>query len=1014
MSFNPAAFALKRRTTMIVLILIFVGAGIASYRGLGRLEDPTFTIKTAMVLTTYPGASPQEVEEEVTDVVEEAVQSMGQVDCVHSTSQEGLSIVFVDMKDRYEASDLPQVWDELRRKVGDAQAKLPPGAGPSLVKDDFGDVYGLLFAVTGEGYSYAQLKDYAEELKKELLLCRDVAKIDFWGTQQERLYVEFRRSRLAELGLSPDRIGQILSSQNLVRESGNVDVGDLYTRVTPTGDFAAEEAVADILIGGEGGLVRLGDVATLARGYVEPPRNLMRFDGRPAIGLGISTVAGGNVVEMGKAVKKRLAELEGFRPVGMELVPIYYQSDMVVRSVNQFIVNLIESVAIVVGLLMLFMGWQSGLLIGFILILTILTTFIGMSLMDIELQKVSLGALVLALGMLVDNAIVVADGILVRVERGQSREAAACDVVRETQWPLLGATVVAILAFGSVGFAPGDVGEFCRSLFQVMALSLSFSWILAVTVTPLLCVLFLKVPDGGTADPYDRPFYRIYRRLVHLCLKGAPLSAAVVVVLFVLSVASFGRIPLSFFPPTTQPYFYVNAWKPQGTAIEATSRTMEELEAFVLGLDGVRNVSAFVGEGTLRFLLTYNYESPNSSYGQLLVEVDDYRRIDGLLLAVERQIKDSFPGEEIYCSRVMTGPSKAYTVEVRFRGPDATVLKDLANRAEAVMRAHGGARDIRTDWRHPLFVVRPQFSESRARRAGTSRYDLAGALQWTFNGTVAGIYREGTELIPIVARPVEEERLSAEQIEDVQVWSGAAGAYVPLGQVVSSVERVWEDPLVRRRNRQRTVTLQANPVAGLAEPLRRELRGAIEAIPIPPGYSMEWAGEYSDSQDAQRPLMQSFPLFLGAMFFLLIVLFDSVRRPVVVFLTVPLSAIGVTAAFLLTGQPFGFIAIVGFLGLSGMLIKNAIVLIDQIELDRAEGKAPYEAILDSAVSRLRPVTMAAGTTILGVIPLLTDPLYAGMAVTIMGGLFGGTFLTLIVVPVLYRLAFRVAVDDSVL
>ncbi|QVL36436.1 efflux RND transporter permease subunit [Aminirod propionatiphilus] len=1014
MSFNPAVFSLKRRTTLVVLTLILVGAGLVSYGGLGRLEDPAFTIKTAMVLTAYPGASPREVEEEVTDVIEEAVQSMGQVESVHSTSQEGLSIVFVEMEDRYEAPDLPQVWDELRRKVGDAQAKLPPGAGPSLVKDDFGDVYGLLFAVTGEGYSYAQLKDYAEGLKKELLLCRDVAKIDFWGTQQERLYVEFRRSRLAELGLSPDRIGQILTSQNLVRESGNLDVGDLYTRVTPTGDFAAEEAVADILIGGEGGLVRLGDVATLSRGYVEPPGNLMRLNGRPAIGLGISTVAGGNVVEMGKAVKKRLAELEGFRPVGMELVPIYYQSDMVVRSVNQFIVNLLESVAIVLGLLMLFMGWQSGLLIGFILILTILTTFIGMSLLDIELQKVSLGALVLALGMLVDNAIVVADGILVRVERGQSREAAACDVVRETQWPLLGATVVAILAFGAVGFAPGDVGEFCRSLFQVMALSLSFSWVLAVTVTPLLCVLFLKVPDGGTADPYDGPFYRIYRRLVHLCLKGAPLSAAVVVVLFALSVAFFGKIPLSFFPPSTQPYFYVNVWKPQGTAIEATSRTMEELEAFVRGLDGVRNVTAFVGEGTLRFLLTYNYESPNSSYGQLLVEVDDYRQIDGLVLAVERQIKGSFSGEEIYCSRVMTGPSKPYTVEVRFRGPDAAVLKDLARRGEAVMRAHGGVRDIRTDWRHPLFVVRPQFSESRARRAGTSRYDLAGALQWAFNGTVAGIYREGTELIPIVARPVEEERLSVEQIEDVQVWSGAAGAYVPLRQVVSSVERVWEDPLVRRRNRQRTVTLQANPVVGLAEPLRRELREAVEAIPLPSGYSMEWAGEYADSQDAQRPLMQSFPFFLGAMFFILIVLFDSVRRPLIVFLTVPLSAIGVTAAFLLTGQPFGFMPIVGFLGLSGMLIKNAIVLIDQIELDRTEGKAPYRAILDSAVSRLRPVTMAAGTTILGVIPLLTDPLYAGMAVTIMGGLCGGTFLTLIVVPVLYRLVFRIAVDDSVL
>lgn len=1008
---NPAAFALKKRTIMFVLTLLIIVVGALSYQSLGRLEDPTFTIKTALVVTRYPGATPGEVEEEVTDAIEEAIQSMGQVDEVYSTSQESLSIVYVDMKDEYTSAELPQIWDELRRKINDVQGKLPPGAVPSLVNDDFGDVYGLFFSLSGEGYSYAQMKDYAESLKKELLLCQDVAKIDLWGTRQEVIYVEFNRARLAELGLSPALLYGTLVSQSLVQQSGKVDVGDKYIRVTPTGDFSSEELIADLYVGGRDGLVRLGDVATVTRGYQEPPRNMMRFNGKPAIGLGISAVDGGNVVVMGEAVKRRLAELDSNRPLGMELDPIYYQSEMVVESVNAFVVNLIEAVAIVVGLLMLFMGWQSGLLIGFILLLTILATFIGMLLMAIDLQKVSLGALILALGMLVDNAIVVADGILVRVEKGESREEAACDVVRDTQWPLLGATMVAILAFGAIGFAPGSVGEFCRSLFQVMALSLSLSWVLAVTVTPLLCVKFLKIPDlGEEVDSYDKFMYRAYRGLVHGCLKHRLISMVVVFVCLVLAIIGFGKVPQAFFPSSTQPYFYVNYWRPQGTHIESTSKDLGNIERFVGDLQGVRNVSAFVGEGTLRFILPYNYESANSSYGQLLVEVDDYRKIEGLIFQVEEYLRRNFPDAEPHCTRFMTGPSNEYTIEARFRGSDVKKLKGLAAQAEEVMRATPGTRDVRTDWRQPVFVIRPEFSETRARRAGSSRKDLADSLQWSFNGTPVGLYREGVELIPIVSRPVQEERASAEDLEDVQVWSSLAGAYVPLQQLVSGVNSVWEDPLVQRRDRQRTVTVQSNPVTGLTEPLRLAMRDRIEAIPLPPGYTMEWAGEYADSQTAKDPLKRSFPLCLGAMFVILVCLFNSVRRPFIIFLTVPLAIIGVTAGLLVTGQAFGFMAILGFLGLSGMLIKNAIVLIDQIELDLAAGKAPYKAILDSAVSRLRPVMMAAGTTILGMAPLVSDPLYASMAVTIMGGLFGATFLTLIVVPVLYSLVFRIPAD----
>ncbi|MCF7849400.1 MAG: efflux RND transporter permease subunit, partial [Kiritimatiellales bacterium] len=437
---NPAAFALRKQTVMVVMTILLIAAGFLSYEKLGRLENPDFTIKTALVVTTYPGACPAEVEEEVTDPIEEAIQSMSQLKEVYSTSMDGISIVYVDIRDTYNGSELPQIWDELRRKIRDMQNQLPPGAGPSIVNDDFGDVFGVFFALTGEGYSYAELKEYGEELKTELLSCEEVAKIAFWGLQQEVIYVEFERARLTELGLSPQAIAGTIQAQNAVQPSGKVEIDGNYIRITPTGDLVSEQVIADLYVGGGDQLVRLGDIAEIERGYYDPAFQKMTLNGKPAIALGVSTVAGGNVVTMGESIKAKLVELENTRPAGMELDSIYYQSEMVTQSVNSFVLNLVEAVLIVVVLLMFFMGWQSGLLIGAVLLLNICGTLLGMFIMDITLQKISLGALILALGMLVDNAIVVADGILIRVERGEGREEAALEVVRDTQWPLLGAT----------------------------------------------------------------------------------------------------------------------------------------------------------------------------------------------------------------------------------------------------------------------------------------------------------------------------------------------------------------------------------------------------------------------------------------------------------------------------------------------------------------------------------------------------------------------------------------------
>ena len=592
---NPASFALRKRTVMTVMTVVLALAGLGSYLQLGQLEDPTFTIKTALLVTAYPGASPLEVEQEVTDVVEEAVQAMGQIKEIRSTSRDGVSYIYVDIKDTFTSEELPQIWDELRRKVNDAQGLLPPGAGPTIVKDDFGDVYGVFFSLSGQGYSYAELKDYADILKTELLLCRDVARIDLWGVRREVVYVEMKRARMSSLGISPMQIYQTVQAQNVVRPAGKIEVDGEYVRLEPTGEFANVEEIENLLIGGAEGLVRLRDVAEVHRGYQDPTEDLMLYNGKKAIGFGISVTDGGNVVTMGEAVKKRLAELEPNRPVGMELNSIYYQSDVVTESVDIFMVNLLEAVVIVVILLMLFMGWQSGLLIGTVLLLTILATFIGMYLADIDLQKVSLGALILALGMLVDNAIVVADGVLVRMRRGQGREEAAENTVRDTQWPLLGATFVAILAFAAIGFSPGKVGEFCRSLFYVMAMSLLLSWVLAVTVTPLFCVWFISPPKPGAGDPYTSSFYRMYRRFLHRCLRLRWVALAAVLGMLFLAVQGFQFVPKGFFPDSTKRLFFVNYWKPQGTHIDQTSADLAGMEGAVRDIEGVENVTAIAG-----------------------------------------------------------------------------------------------------------------------------------------------------------------------------------------------------------------------------------------------------------------------------------------------------------------------------------------------------------------------------------------------------------------------------------
>ncbi len=747
----------------------------------------------------------------------------------------------------------------------------------------------------------------------------------------------------------------------------------------------------------------------MRRAYVEPPVTVLRYDGNPAIGIGVSTVAGGNAVVMGEAIDRRLEELKTQIPLGIEFGIISHQAQAVTAAVKGFITNLIAAVAIVVGVLLVFMGLRSGLLIGFILVLTISGTFIFMGAWNVALERISLGALVIALGMLVDNAIVVVDGVLVRMQQGQNAEDAARDVVGQQAMPLLGATAVAIMAFGAIGLSNDSTGEFCRSLFQVVFTSLGLSWVTAVTTTPLLGVMFLKVPvtTGGGSDPYGGRLYQRYRGLLRECLRRRWLTVGVVGGAFVVSMFGFRFVDRSFFPDSTRPQFLVDFWLPQGIHIDDTMKEAGSVEGYLMQLDGVTHITTFAGAGGMRFILTYDPEKPNSGYVQFVIDLDDYRNIPALIEQVEAHLGEAYPDALVAGKPFRLGPGAGGRIQARLSGPDPDILRKLAARIEAILHADGGAKSVRIDWRQRVKVVRPQLAEVEANRAGITRPDVALATKVGFEGTRVGVYRERDELLPIILRAPEEERSDIASIHGLQIWSPAAGSMIPLRQVVSGFETVFEDDLVWRLNRKRTLTVHADPIRGPVSVLFDRVKPQIEALDFPPGYMLEWWGEYRDSNRAQASLAGTIPFFFAGMVLIGVALFNGLRQPAVIWLTVPLALIGVTFGLLITRQPFGFMALLGFLSLSGMLIKNAIVLIDEIELQKREEREMFQAVVDSGVSRLRPVSMAALTTAMGMIPLFTDAFFVAMAVTIVFGLMVATVLTMVVVPVLYAIFFRV-------
>ena len=1045
---NIAEFSIKKSVITWTLTVVVLVLGYLSYQGLPRLEDPEFAIKDAVIATPYPGASPKEVEQEVTEKIEKAMQELGQLKRVESYSSRGMSVVKVKIKDKYDKAALPAVWDEMRRKVLDVMPDLPPGSGPPVVNDDFGDVFGVYFALTGEGYTFAEIKDVAELLKRELLVVQDVKKVTFFGEQSEAIYVEMSRNKMASLGISKQDIFETLQAKNLPVSAGNIKMGPEYMAIQPTGDFDSEEDFNDLFIASkEGKLIYLRDVATVVRHYVDPPQKLLRVNGISAIGIAISTIGGGNAVTMGDGVLERIDQLQGEIPLGMELVEVAMQSKAVTKAVNSFVINLLEAVAIVIIVLLIFMGLRSGLIIGFILLLTIAATFMIMGFYQITLERISLGALIIALGMLVDNAIVVVDGMKVRMEQGKDGLEAAKEVVGQNSIPLLGATVVAVLAFASIGGMDNGTGEYCRSLYYVILISLSLSWLTAVTVTPLITKSFVlskkaSQQTGEKKDPYNSKFYQMYRGLLSLAIRLRYITIGIVLAMFAVALYGFGFVSNQFFPNSTTPQFMVEAQFREGTHIRETEKSVAAMEEYLLNLEGVTQVTAAIGAGHPRFQLVYSVPVDASShYTSVLINVDDYRIIDEIMPQIQRDFEQMFPDGVVNTKKFLLGPGEGGKIQFRINGPDPNELRKMADEVMAIIEADPNSQAVRTEWGQKIKVPQPVIAEDRARALGIDRPMVAAAIESNFSGTRTGIYREGIDLIPIIARAPLNERSRMQDLEELQIYSPSAQKEVPILQVLNGVDTSWENARVSRWHRRPFIKVHADAREGLPSLLLERLKPQIEqalgadletysgrsiskdkpytasTIPVKyddiiplkgkPGYFIAWGGEAEDSADSTAQLAANIPLYFGMMILVVIFLFNAFRQPLIIWLTVPLSIIGVTAGLLLLNQPFGFMALLGLMSLSGMLIKNAIVLIDQIDLNIKEGLPGLEAVIESGVSRMQPVMMAALTTMMGMIPLFQDAFFIAMAVTIVFGLGFASVLTLVFVPVLYATFFKI-------
>ena len=1031
---NISKWALNRGVLINAFVAVLIIGGLWAFTQMPKLEDPAIRVKQALVVATYPGASAHQVELELTDPIEKSIRQMPTIDHIESSSYADMTIITVELQPTVKDDELEQQWDLLRRKVENIKPSLPKGSQVMTVADDFGDVYGMFYALTGDGLSDRQLSDYAELIKREVLAIDGVTRVDIYGKRPECININLKEEKMANLGVLPTEVIQTLNGQNATSYAGYYDNGTRRIRVTVDDKFRSVEDIADMLISGhDDDQLRIRDIADVSKGYEKVTRNAMLRDGERALGISIACSSSHDILKVGDKVEEKLGQLAERMPVGVEYNKVFFQPERVSDSLYTFLINLLESVVIVVVVLIFFMGFKSGLILGMSLAVIVFGSFLVLNGFDGTLQRVSLGAFILAMGMLVDNAIVIVDGILVDLRSGKPRAEALTSIGRKTAMPLLGATLIAILAFMPIFLSPDTSGVYVRDLFIVIAVSLLLSWLLALTHVPLMAnrLLHPKVSEG---EAYKGKAYDMLDKVMGICLRHRLMVVGAAVVLLVGSMSCYPFLQQSFFPDMEYDQLYIEYKLPEGYNSTQVEHDLEQMRTMLMQCKDVTHVTTSIGGTPSRYNLVRSIATPSLAYGELIVDFTSPETLVAHLDSMQRTLNDRFPDAYIKIKRYNL-MYKKYPIEICFNGPDPQVLHQLTDSAMAIVRNSDKVCLPTSDWEPRVPVLTVDYNQSAARTSGLSRGDVALSLMSYTDGIPVGTFYDGIHPENIYVKCHTDKGEEVENLDRVNVFgmmpnvgnvfnrstvqklmSGRLDkddvirqvtSTTPLSQVSKGIDIRWEEPVVVRYNGQRQQRLQCSPAPGVStESARQSIAKAIESIALPEGYSLSWEGEYKASTQSKQYLFKGFPLSVVMMLLILIMLFNDFRRPAIIFSCIPLVVVGVFPSVLLSGKDFGFVAIVGILGLIGMMIKNGIVLIDEISLQTSQGKPLDRALIDSSKSRLLPVMMASLTTILGMIPLISDSLFGSLAVTIMGGLAAGTIIILIFIPVLYSLMYK--------
>ncbi|HYH17774.1 MAG TPA: efflux RND transporter permease subunit [Azospirillum sp.] len=1015
---NLSAWALSHRTLVLFLILASVLAGTLAYLRLGRAEDPAFTFKVMTIRTEWPGATAREVEQFVTDRIEKKLEEVPYYDVARSYSKPGESVIFLQLKDYTPPRLVPDLWYQTRKKVGDIRHTLPDGViGPSF-NDEFGDVYSAIYAFMGEDFTPAQLKKVAEEVRARLLHLPDVQKVELIAAQEEKIYVEISSQRLASFGLPVETVMQALQRENAVAAAGNVDAGSqrVFVRVDMGLDTAEEVRAIPVETGGR--MLTIGDVAEVKRGYVEPRRYTLRHKGRDAVGLGVVMAKGGNVLRLGEALKAEMAKIEAKLPVGMEVAQVADQPTVVDRSVSEFMKSLAEALGIVIAVSLVSLGWRTGIVVALAVPLVLALTLVAMQVLGIDLHRISLGALIIALGLLVDDAIIAVEMMVVKMEQGWDRLRAGAFAYTSTAFPMLTGTLVTAAGFVPVGLAQSAAGEYTNAIFWVVGLSLLLSWVVAVIFTPYLGYLLLPQPKhvlahGHELDIYDTRGYRILRRLVTACVRARWLTIGVTVAAFVTAVVGFGMVQQQFFPSASRPELLVDIRLAEGASFEATSAEVRKMEALLAADPNVDYWAAYTGGGSPRFYLPLDQQLQTSNFAQFMVMTKGLEEREHVMAALEKRLETDFPAARVRVSRLENGPPVGYPVQFRVTGEDPATIRKIAYQVRDRMRAHANTANVHLDWDELSKRVRLEVDTAKARALGISKQDLSNALQLLLNGLPITQYREGTELIGVVLRTTPDERLDLSHLGELNIRTGR-GAAVPLSQV-ASVKYELEEPVLWRRGRETTMTIKGDVTGGIQAPVvSTQLNAELNALraTLPEGYAIAMGGAIEESAKGQGSINAMLPLMLLIMVTTLMIQLQSFSRVIMVLLTAPLGLIGVTGSLLLFNQPFGFVAMLGVIALAGIIMRNSVILVDQIEQDVLQGRSRWDAIIEATVRRTRPIVLTAAAAILAMIPLAQSVFWGPMAIAIMGGLTGATVLTIFFLPALYAAWSRVPAPEG--